>query len=551
MSSTSKEDLPAKITISTSEINTKEPDYQLKREQLWEAFVDDFVDYPTLENWRWGDNFTARALQDMLRSNDLYVPKERGAKNISKHLENLVNNQSYENPDAREEPMQVPKLTPSQRDKSVVEHDKSYDWQYEDKVKIYDGSGQNCRIQDYENDKNYAQNQSSNYQTRKSQNYGPTQSSSNRQSPMYSHESLHSGPYSQSLFAPYVIHRFSKEISILEKSYPEKLKYRGDGDTFEYKLHIFISRYKQNAVPFQATPSAFSVMLTEMDLSFYYSRLERTPDQTLQNLCNAMKNHLEYFEYRRNQQDTWHALKISDISNLNLSKPLSYSLNLLIERLDEMKFGLPSGLNNDNILHHKIRNACEDHPAFTSVYERVSPTVNSLISDLQTSANKYDRRRLKAKSLTENYITDRHYHFNNGRIQKSQPHTKRRQFIKFPDGCVKLKKDTPAYENAFQQYLLEMEEQNQFVETQEYSEFDLPSDILLKKAGEMSENFNSNEPDTTFDQNFTEILFTKRNSLNGFEEMQTLSNRKVTHILSQYSVPNPIDGEPNAEKIAS
>ncbi|RKF64983.1 hypothetical protein GcM3_127017 [Golovinomyces cichoracearum] len=235
-----------------------------------------------------------------------------------------------------------------------------------------------------------------------------------------------------------------------------------------------------------------------MALSFYYSRLERMPDQTLQNLCNAMKNHFENFEYRRNQQDTWHALKISDITNINPSKPLNYSLKFLIERLDEMKFGLPSGLNNDEILHHKIRNACEDHPAFTTVCERASPTVNGLISDLQTSVNNF----LMAASSVQKEIHE------------------------IDAAFQKLKKDTPAYETAFQQYLLEMEEQNQFVETQEYSEFDLPSDMLLKEAGEMSKNFNSNEPDTTFDQNFAEILFTEKSSLNGFEAMQTLLNRK-------------------------
>ncbi|RKF61911.1 hypothetical protein GcM3_151012 [Golovinomyces cichoracearum] len=236
-----------------------------------------------------------------------------------------------------------------------------------------------------------------------------------------------------------------------------------------------------------------------MALSFYYSRLKRMPDQTLQNLCNAVKNHFENFEYRRNQQDTWHALKISDITNINPSKPLSYSLKILIERLDEMKFGLPSGLNDDEILHHKIRNACEDHSAFTTVCERASPTVNGLISDLF----------LMAASSVEKEIHE------------------------IDAAFQKLKKDTPAYETAFQQYLLEMKEQIQFVETQEYSEFDLPSDMLLKKAGEMSKNFDSNEPDTTFDQNFSEILFTEKSSLNGFEAMQTLSNRKVTHSLSQ------------------
>ncbi|RKF55295.1 hypothetical protein GcM3_202038 [Golovinomyces cichoracearum] len=60
-------------------------------EQLWEAFVDDFEDYKTQQDWQLGDKATIRAFRDMLRARGVYLPKERGANTILKHLANFVN----------------------------------------------------------------------------------------------------------------------------------------------------------------------------------------------------------------------------------------------------------------------------------------------------------------------------------------------------------------------------------------------------------------------------------------------------------------------------
>ncbi|RKF53725.1 hypothetical protein GcC1_218041 [Golovinomyces cichoracearum] len=136
-------------------------------------------------------------------------------------------------------------------------------------------------------------------------------------------------------------------------------------------------------------------------------------------LCETIEGHFENFEYCRNQQDTWHSMKLDDIINLYPNKSLGENLKIFLEKVNEMKFGLPQGLNNDEILHHKIRSACETHLAFTSVCDRSSPTVNGLISDLQTSATKYDR----------------YYNLNRNRNRISQPPRKYYRY-ELPDGCI-------------------------------------------------------------------------------------------------------------------
>ena len=52
--------------------------------------MDDFFEYKSPEDWQRSDNFTNRALRDMLRANGVYIQKEKGPNTISKHLANLV-----------------------------------------------------------------------------------------------------------------------------------------------------------------------------------------------------------------------------------------------------------------------------------------------------------------------------------------------------------------------------------------------------------------------------------------------------------------------------
>ncbi|RKF76010.1 hypothetical protein GcM1_230056 [Golovinomyces cichoracearum] len=92
--------------------------------------------------------------------------------------------------------------------------------------------------------------------------------------------------------------------------------------------------------------------------------------------CSAIKNYFENFENRRNQQDAWQALKFDDIINLHPEKSLSNCLSTFLQKVDEMKFGLPTGLTNNELIHHKIRSVYEGHPALTYVCDRSSSTVH-------------------------------------------------------------------------------------------------------------------------------------------------------------------------------
>ncbi|KAI6249261.1 hypothetical protein HI914_02161 [Erysiphe necator] len=388
-------------------------EYNFTGEQLWEAFVDDFAEFLTADDWQRGDKLITRAFRDMLRSRGVYVIKEKGANTISKRLAELVNSDHFPDWDKNDrEYLRIHRIMDDNfqqaevrdyptseraREKAPAKYEPSQAPPRGETTKRYNQPMQGP------NNQNWGGNSLGNNVEFGSRNHNGQEYYNNKFSTR--HSQLRSPSSSFPPIIAYEICPYTKEISMLERGYPERLKYRGDGDTFDYKFHIFLSRCKQAAIPFDASYYAFSVMLADMPLNYFYAHVDNTPNPSLEYFCNAIKNYFENFEYRRNQQDAWHTLKIDDIINLHPEKSLSHCLSALLQKIDEMKFGLPTGLTNDELVHHKIRSACEDHPALTNVCDRSSSTVHGLVSDLQASAMKYDRGQLKQKRArdTGNY----------------------------------------------------------------------------------------------------------------------------------------------------
>ncbi|KAI0992265.1 hypothetical protein K3495_g15921, partial [Podosphaera aphanis] len=228
-----------------------------------------------------------------------------------------------------------------------------------------------------------------------------------------------------------------------------------------------------------------------------------------------------------------------------------------------MKFGLPSGLTNEELIHHKIRSACEDHPALSDVCNRSSATVHGLVSDLHASAMKYDRCQIKLKKAGDTYITDRQYNVN--RVRQQVPQQSRKQFNKFPSGCIvckklscwsknhpkheideafrKLKNNAPAYEKAFQQYVLECEE-TQF-QPENSTIDDLFTEFPEQSNDKRIDPYTGTDSNTTSpEHHFSEIFFATEASFEGQKAIQTLYDRKIRHsMLETFSTTQNFDNE--------
>ena len=63
---------------------------------------------------------------------------------------------------------------------------------------------------------------------------------------------------------------YRQELGIIIKIYIEESKYRGDRDSFNFKLAIFYNIYRHANIPHKAKAKAFLIMLKGLVLNFYY-----------------------------------------------------------------------------------------------------------------------------------------------------------------------------------------------------------------------------------------------------------------------------------------
>ena len=80
---------------------------------------------------------------------------------------------------------------------------------------------------------------------------------------------------------------YRRELGIIIKIYTEESKYRGDRDSFNFKLAIFYNIYRCADVLYKAKAKAFPTMLKGLALNFYY--LNNTINKSsFQDICSAI-----------------------------------------------------------------------------------------------------------------------------------------------------------------------------------------------------------------------------------------------------------------------
>ena len=63
---------------------------------------------------------------------------------------------------------------------------------------------------------------------------------------------------------------YGRELSIIIKIYIEESKYRGNRDSFDFKLTIFYDICGRANIPYKAKAKAFPIILKGLALNFYY-----------------------------------------------------------------------------------------------------------------------------------------------------------------------------------------------------------------------------------------------------------------------------------------
>ena len=80
---------------------------------------------------------------------------------------------------------------------------------------------------------------------------------------------------------------YRRELSIIIKMYIKESKYRGNRDSFNFKLTIFYNIYRYVNILYKAKAKAFPIILKGLVLDFFY--LNNTINKSsFQNICNTV-----------------------------------------------------------------------------------------------------------------------------------------------------------------------------------------------------------------------------------------------------------------------
>jgi hypothetical protein len=92
-----------------------------------------------------------------------------------------------------------------------------------------------------------------------------------------------------------------KELANLAKLYTNEAKYSDENDSFSFKLTIFHDMCDRADVSQSAKLKAFSTMLKDLILDYYYSNMFTSIITviTFDEVCFSMRNYFENAEYRR------------------------------------------------------------------------------------------------------------------------------------------------------------------------------------------------------------------------------------------------------------
>ncbi|KHJ34341.1 putative glycosyl [Erysiphe necator] len=86
---------------------------------------------------------------------------------------------------------------------------------------------------------------------------------------------------------------YSRELANLSKMYEPDLKYRGDDNTFDFKLNIFLELCEKSGIPEQLYAKAYSTILTGPALTHYYSITSNGHRKNFNKLSMATRDYFE------------------------------------------------------------------------------------------------------------------------------------------------------------------------------------------------------------------------------------------------------------------
>ena len=140
-----------------------------------------------------------------------------------------------------------------------------------------------------------------------------------------------------------ILKGYGQELSIIIKIYTKESKYRGNRDSFNFKLTIFYNIYRRANILYKAKAKAFSTMLKGLVLDFFY--LNNTINKSsFQDICSAIQTYFKGLEYKRGVLAYQNTILLKLIIDKSKGKLTVNYLQLLLNKLRHLQHRLEINL---------------------------------------------------------------------------------------------------------------------------------------------------------------------------------------------------------------
>lgn len=222
----------------------------------------------------------------------------------------------------------------------------------------------------------------------------------------------------------------------LSKLYTEPTKYKGDNDSFEFKLIIFDERCRNLGITDTYNKAhVISTMFTDGALAYSYT-LDRTPGgtcSTYEGVCDAIRAHFEGPEFKIAALNEWNSITLPVRMAEKPEKSLLECFESMYEDLTKLNYKLEASYSNDQWFYNKLITACRGVEACHLACFAPPPTSQGLVNSLRMSiATKEASRTTTRYALTtpyeetdqeppDSYYTERRYYRSNDRGSGRRP----------------------------------------------------------------------------------------------------------------------------------
>ncbi|CAD6503150.1 BgTH12-02819 [Blumeria graminis f. sp. triticale] len=162
-------------------------------------------------------------------------------------------------------------------------------------------------------------------------------------------------------------------------------KYGGNTDCFEYKLNIFNMYCSQlNISNNEIKAKAFPQMLKGTAFQFYVTiTTNQVIVPTFVQICDVIRSYFEIDEWKRARLTEFNSTTLKKVISNNPTKSLKDSMDILVDKLQQLQLGLASPFRTDSLLCQTLILACAPVEACQFACIKPSPTFPGLISELK------------------------------------------------------------------------------------------------------------------------------------------------------------------------